>query len=229
MVRPAVAVSLVVLVPIVGCVGGSSAEPPQALLDEYERCTFSTTGHNPFFVLEVGWRLVLADDEEQAIITVTDQTKMVDGVETRVVLEEESLHGEIAERSWNYFGHCEETGSVFYFGEEVDIYEDGAVARHEGEWLAGEDGAVAGIMMPGEPRVGVAHYQEFSPDNAMDHAEIVAVDETVTTPAGTFTGAIKVKETTDLEPGDVAYKWYAPDVGVVVDESLKLTRYTTDA
>ena len=212
------------------CADGEEFVPPTpSFAESRDNCTFATTGNNPFFLLQVGWTLVLKGTEDgepiQATITVLNETKVVDGVETRVVLEEELEDGELVEKSWNYFASCVETGSVFYFGEDVDEYDEGTLEGHPGRWLAGAKGAEAGIVMPGTPTLGWKGYQEHAPNVALDFAEIVGVNETVTTPAGTFTGAIKVKETTELEPDDVEYKWYAPGVGVVVDGPLSLTAY----
>src|SRR5881396_1268589 len=44
-------------------------------------------GRNPYFILEPGYQLVLEGGGTQLIITVLNETKMVDGVETRVVEE----------------------------------------------------------------------------------------------------------------------------------------------
>ncbi len=42
-------------------------------------------------------------------------------------------------------------GTVCYFGEDVDFYENGVVANHDGTWRAGVDDALPGIIMPGTP------------------------------------------------------------------------------
>lgn len=56
--------------------------------------------------------------------------------------------GELTEISRNFFATCNRDNSVVYFGEEVNIYEDGEVVAHEGEWRAGDDDARPGIIMP---------------------------------------------------------------------------------
>jgi Concanavalin A-like lectin/glucanases superfamily len=50
-------------------------------------------------------------------ITVLNETKMVDGVETRVVEERETKGGKLKEVSRNYFAISKRTNDVFYFGE----------------------------------------------------------------------------------------------------------------
>ena len=196
-----------------------------------ESCTFNATGSNPFFVLEPGYQLAFEGEEDgeeaELTITVLDETRVVDGTETRMVEEREVEGGELVEVSRNYFAICEETNSVFYFGEEVDMYEDGELVSHEGAWLAGEDGNKAGIIMPGTILLGARHYQEVAPGVALDRAEIVEMDEEVETPAGRFENVLVVRETTPLEPGVEELKYYAQGIGLLQDKELKLVRYGT--
>jgi hypothetical protein len=193
-----------------------------------EDCTFSSTGSNRYFILETDYRLVLEGEEDgadvQLTITVLDETKTIGGVETRVVEEEETRDGELIEISKNYFAICTENNSVFYFGEDVDIYENGKVVSHEGAWQHGVNGAKAGLMMPGIALLGSKYYQEVAPGVALDRAVIVGLDEKVSTPAGKFS-SLQVKETTPLEPSAEEFKYHAPNIGLVQDKTLKLVQY----
>lgn len=162
---------------------------------------------------------------EKVAITVLDETREIDGVTTRVVEEREWKYGEMVEISRNFFAICPDTNDVFYFGEEVDIYRDGALVSHSGAWLAGEDGAKAGLMMPGRPEVGMKYYQEIAPRVAMDRAEIVSLDATLKTPAGSFSNCLRTMEGTALNPLEREYKIYASGIGLIQDESLLLTQY----
>jgi hypothetical protein len=158
------------------------------------------------------------------VITVLDETRVIDGITTRVVEERETIDGELFEVSRNFFAFCTETNSAFYFGEEVDFYEDGEIIGHEGSWLHGRDGARAGLQMPGLPLLGARYYQEIAPGVALDRAEILRLDETLTTPAGRFTGLLVTEETTPLEPDARERKLYAPDIGLIRDGAALLTR-----
>jgi len=198
--------------------------------DEFkiDSCRFSTTGRNSFFILEPGYQLVLQGNEEgnsvRLVITVLNQTKKVGKIETRIVEENESENGKTIEISRNYFAICQQTGSVFYFGEDVDIYENGKVVNHEGAWLAvGKN--KAGVIMPGESLIGARYYQEIAPGVAMDRAEILAIDETVRTPAGNFSNCLKTEESNSLKPKEKEMKFYAPGVGLVKEENLVLVKY----
>ena len=193
-----------------------------------ENCDFASRGANPFFILEPGYRLILegTEDGEQIglVITVLDRTRQIGDVETRVVVERETVDGELVEVSRNYFAICRQTNSVVYFGEDVDIYEDGQIVSHEGAWRAGIDGAKPGLIMPGTLLLGARYFQEIAPGTALDRAEILSLDAVVKTPIGTFKNCLKTEETTPLEPGDREFKLYAPGVGLLQDGSAQLVQ-----
>jgi uncharacterized membrane protein YkoI len=189
-----------------------------------ESCMFSSVGGNRFFILEPGHQLVLESRTAKVVITVLDETKKIGSIETRVVEEREEEDGQLKEVSRNFFAVCKEHGDVFYFGEDVDDYENGKIVKHPGAWRADRKDSRAGIIMPGTVLLGARHYQEISP-NAMDRAEIISDDVTMKTPAGTFKNCIRVEETSGLDPNDKCYKTYAPGVGIIQDEDLLLSGY----
>ena len=180
------------------------------LVDEKD---LATTGRNPYFILEPGWQLYFEspDKKETLTVTVLDETKKIGGIETRVVEEREIEDGKVKELSRNYFAICKRTNSVYYFGEDAG-----------GAWQHGEKGARFGLMMPGKPKAGDKFYQEIAPKLAMDRVEIVSVNETVKTPAGTFEHCVHLRETTPLE-GEVSHKYYAPGIGMIKDDAFELT------
>ena len=184
----------------------------------------SDTGRNPFFVLEPGFQQTYTGGDGRLVITVLDQTELVDGVTTRVVEERESRGDALVELSRNFYAIDPASQDVYYFGEDVDEYSNGAV-EHPGTWRSGQGGAHYGLFMPGRPTVGFQHDQESAPGVAEDHAEVVSTTETVTGPSGPVANCIKVKETSRLEPGTIEYKLYAPGVGLVTDQDLTLDGY----
>jgi hypothetical protein len=185
----------------------------------------TSTGRNPYFILEPGYTLVLESGKEQLTITVLNETRTIDNTETRVVEERETSNGHPVEISRNYFAISKRTRNVYYFGEEVNIYKSGRIVSHEGAWLAGQKGARFGLMMPGTPTLRARYYQELAPDVAMDRAEIVGLNETLGTPAGEFNHVLKIIETSPLDRGTAEAKYYAPNIGLLQDGSLKLVRY----
>ena len=197
---------------------------------DLENCDFSSGGENSYFILKPRHQAILEGEEDgekiQLTMSVLDETKIVDGVETGVVEERESEGGNLVEVSRNYFAICKPTNDAFYFGEDVDIYEDGEIVSHEGAWLAGQNGAKAGMIMPGKVEVGMKYYQEIAPGVAEDRAEIVSVNEVLYTPARSFQNVLKTEETNLLEPSEKEYKFYAPGIGLIQEEDLKLVNYT---
>ena len=115
------------------------------------------------------------------------------------------------------------TGDVCYFGEDVDMYKNGKLTGHEGAWLSGVNRAKFGLLVPGAPKPGDRYYQESAPRVAMDRAEVVAVDEMIKVPAGTFKNCLHAKETSALESGSED-KYFAPGVGIVKDAEFVLVR-----
>jgi hypothetical protein len=207
---------------------GDSGAGQQAWRESFgvDAQTLATVGASRYFVLRPGYRLTLEGREHgkevRLVVSVLDETRTVGGVETRVVEERETSGGTPLEVSRNYFAIDARTGDVYYFGEDVDTYKNGRLSGHEGGWLHGSQGARFGLAMPGAPSVGLRYYQEQAPGVAMDRAEVVRLGERVATPAGSFEGCLKTKETSPLEPFAKEYKLYAPGVGLVKDGSLEL-------
>lgn len=179
---------------------------------------------NPYLPYLPGQQWVLESSSEKVQITVLEDTEVVAGVTTRVVEEREWVGGELVEVSRNYVVQAPD-GSVCYFGEAVDDYKGGELSGHGGAWRAGENGALPGILMPGDPRVGTSHKQEIAPGSAEDASIVVAIGEPYTVPAGTFEDTL---ETKDVDPigGGVDPKRYARGVGLIVDEALTLRSFS---
>jgi uncharacterized membrane protein YkoI len=177
------------------------------------------TGKNPYFSLEPGHKATYKENQTTLTITVLNETKVVDGVTTRIIEEREEKNGKPLEISRNYFAIDKKTNDVYYFGEDVDEYKGDKVS-HGGAWLSGVKGARFGLMMPGKLKVGDKFYQEMAPKQAMDRAEIVSLDQEMKTPAGTFK-CVYMKESSPLEMG-TSKKWYATGVGLVKDDGFVL-------
>jgi hypothetical protein len=203
----------------------------QAWNDKFDvpRENFVSTGSNRYFSIEPGFQQVYDGEEDgkavHLVITVLNETLKVDGVETRIIEERESADGMIVEVSRNYFALDKKTNDIYYFGEDVDNFKNGKLSNHGGSWHSGEKGAHFGLMMPGTPIVGMKHYQEIAPGEAMDRAEILSITATTKTPAGEFTDCLKVEETSSLEPHSKEIKVYAPKAGLLIDGDLKLVKF----
>jgi hypothetical protein len=188
----------------------------------------STTIDNVFFPLPVGMNLVLEGEEDgetiRLEITVPGDTETVAGVETLVMVETEYEDGELVEVSYNYMAQTDD-GTVCYFGEDVDDYEDGEIIGHEGAWLAGVNGAQPGIMMPANPQVGDVFYQEYAEDVAEDMGSVIAMGEAIDVPAGEFEDTLTMEDCNPLEDAETDEKVYVSGIGIAVDADVALISY----
>jgi len=159
-------------------------------------------------------------------ITVLNKTKIINGIQTRIVEEKDFEDSVLVERSLNYFAISKKNNSVFYFGEDVDFFDkNGNIIGHEGSWRAGRNGAKPGLIMPGIALIGARYFQEIAPGVALDKAEILSVTDTVTVPVGTFKNVLKTEETTSLEPDVVDFKFYARGIGLIKDAEVSLVKF----
>jgi hypothetical protein len=185
---------------------------------------FTTSFTHPyFFPATVGHQSVLEGEEDGQDVTVQVTVlrffQEIGFPSTRVIEEREWVDGALREVSWNYYAQASD-GSVCYFGEDVDIYsEDGAIG-HDGAWCAWGANQ-PGIYLPAELAVGTRFQMEVAPGIAMDEGRIVGSGP-VKVPYGRFTETLRVREYNPLD-GDVGFKVFAEDVGLVVDGRLALT------
>jgi len=151
-------------------------------------------------------------------ITVTNRTKVIDGVTTREVRELEFLGGLLVEDTTDFFAQ-DTAGNVWYFEEQtVDIeYDDNGneIGRDPGgSWRHGVNGAQATFIMPADPEPGFKHFSEFAPnDEVLDVSEILSDSESITVPLGSFNNVVKVNVIDVPEPEEFEHKYYAPGVG----------------
>ena len=124
---------------------------------DVSRCATTNTGfttnftHPYFGSTPVGNQLVLEADEggehTRNEVTVLALTRNIGGVTARVIEEREFTNGTLAEVTYNYFVQASD-GSICYYGEDVDAYENGTVT-HEGAWC-GVGPNQPGIFLPAE-------------------------------------------------------------------------------
>jgi hypothetical protein len=147
-------------------------------------------------------------------------------IQTRVVEEREVLNGELVEIALLYYARCLDTGDIYFFGEQADIYEDGVIVSDVGSWKAGLDGAKPGIIMPGTFLLGSRYLQQLAPAVVMDHAENFEAGIVVETVGGTFNNCIRIREFDGFKPEiDPSIKTYAPGVGMIEDDELQLQSF----
>jgi hypothetical protein len=197
--------------------------------DAINPADFSKNVTNPYLPLSSIRSLVFEGEEEdpdtgetletRSEWTILADQKTVAGVSVLVVRDQAFADGELVESTLDYYAQHTD-GTVYYFGEDVDNYEDGVIVDHEGSWLAGEGENEPGIFMPASPSAGDEFDQERAPGIAEDHSTVQEVGLTITVPAGTFSNCIKTEDEDPLAPGGATEnKWYCSGVGLVREEA----------
>lgn len=189
---------------------------------EIEPDNFTSVIDNPYRPVTIGLKLVYEGETEDGLERIevysTGETRMVMGVECLVVRDVVTIDGELIEDTDDWFAQ-DLDGNVWYFGEIARNYEDGYLTDLEGSWEAGKDGALPGILMPAAPpEEGVLFRQEFLLGDAEDMAEVISLDNSVDVPYGSFDDCLKSLEFTPLEPDAFEFKYYAPGIGLVLEE-----------
>ena len=82
------------------------------------------------------------------------------------------------------------------------------------------DGAKPGVIIPASPVVGQVYRQEYYACEAEDMGEIVDLDASAQVPFGSYTGCLKTRDFTPLEPEVNENKYYKPGVGLVLSVDL---------
>ena len=200
---------------------GKKTEQTWCDLFSPDRADLANIGKNSYFILLPTYRLHFERGKDTRVTKVLNQTELVAGVETRVLEERETKHGELVKVSRIFLAISRTTGDVYCFGKDVDICKNDKVTGHDGTWRAGIDGAKCSLWIPGKPTVGDRYYRAIAPGIAMDRSEIISRSETVKTPVGTYEKCLHTRETSDLKSGSVD-KLYAMDVGLIKDGDLVL-------
>jgi hypothetical protein len=193
--------------------GGPPSMPPPS--------SFSTHVDNPWFPLlrDTRWVYTGVKDGKPTrdVVTVTRQTKRIEGVPCVAVHDRLYMRGRLEERTTDWYSQ-DSHGNVWYFGENTaELDARGRVTTTEGTWEAGVSGAKAGIYIPGHPELGQTGLQEFLKGHAEDHFKIIGVFGTVAPPGRANT--LLTKEWTPLEPGVIDHKMYVRGIGNVLEQS----------
>ena len=146
-------------------------------------------------------------------VTLLPETRIIEWegqqVETLVSQYNAFLGGRIEEIAYDYYAQADD-GSVWYFGEDVFDFRDGAIVVTEGTWLAGRDGPAA-MIMPGDPQVGDVYRTENAPGFVLEEVTVRSTDETLDGPLGPIQGGMLADEL--HSDGKTEQKVFAPGYG----------------
>jgi hypothetical protein len=221
--RPVTLVGLLLALAVAGCGFG---EP---VIDPGDGGNYSVTLKpadfvakidNPWLPFTPGSRWVYrAGDGQQNEVVVTDQTRKVMGITATVVRDTETRDGRVIEDTLDWYAQDRE-GNVWYLGEDTKAVKNGQPSA-AGSWEAGVDGALPGIIMKADPRVGDAYRQEFYRGHAEDMGKVVRIGASESVPFRSFDGLLVTQDWTPLEPRVVEEKFYAKGVGLILETKVQ--------
>jgi hypothetical protein len=221
----------------VGCGGGDEASPTMPAAStpasttslpvgdqpfEIDPSEFTIDIDNPYWPMKPGSRWIFRETDAEGsvskvVVTVLDETKTIaNGVEARIVHDQVTESGEIKEDTFDWYAQ-DADGNLWYLGEDTTEYENGKPKTKEGSWEAGVDGALAGIIMPADPQVGMTYREEYYKGHAEDGAEIISTEALAKVPYGRFTNGVQTRNFSGIEPNVIEEKIYAKGVGVVLE------------
>ncbi len=154
-----------------GCGSGSDPSPPTGVdalvipTPSVDPDDFVTGVDNPWLPLPVGatWEYDVTGDQPGTATVTTLDGPEVEGVATTAVRTE--LVPDAGDRTVaTDFYAQDERGNVWWFGRED-------------EWLAGEGGAEAGLVMADDPRVGDGYRQAFATGVVDLRAEVLSIGD----------------------------------------------------
>jgi hypothetical protein len=203
------------------------AEPLTGSAKDFDGAKFDDPTHidNKWLPLKPGTQLVyegsaIPDEggrqSRRVVTTVTDLSKVIDGVRTLVIWERDFTAGQLSEPELAFFAQ-DNAGNVWLVGEYPEEYENGEFDKAPA-WISGQKDARAGIAMLAEPRQGSPEYaQGFAPPPAdfTDRARVYKTDQKTCTPVECYENVLVTEEFNPPEPGAFQLKYYASGVGNV--------------
>jgi hypothetical protein len=198
--------------------GGEAQAPPPVKAANFGTAT--ATGANRWFPLKPGYQSVRLGAvnrgsrrlQHRRVYTVTNVSKVISGVHTVIVLDQDFDGGQIGEQALDYLAE-DERGNVWYLGSYTEAYEGGRFVNANDGWLDGVNGGKAGIYMPAEPKVGMAPYaQEHAPGDDPTIAKVVRSGVRTCVPFKCYSNVLVIEEDGSEN------KYFAPGVGGILTE-----------
>ena len=172
---------------------------------------------NPLFPIALqSTELLVGTVEDKAFrteVTVLPWTQVIEWggqqIETVVSQYNAFLDGRMEEIAYDLYAQADD-GSVWYLGESVFNFSNGAIVDTAGTWHAGIDGPGA-MIMPADPQVGDVYRTENIPGLVFEEVVVQSTGETLDGPFGPVEGGIVVEE--HHSDGSTESKQFAPGYG----------------
>ena len=207
-------------------------EPTPELVDEFasqleefnaESFDNPTLVSNQWLPLEPGMQYIyegVTEDggeitEHQVVITVTDLTKVIEGINTVVTWDEDYSGGELVETELAFYAQ-DNLGNVWRMGEYPEVYENNILVEAPA-WISGLKGALAGIMMAADPGSENRSFsQGWGPAVGFtDRWKVDRFENENCVSLDCYKNVLVTSEYSETEPDAFQLKYYAPGIGNV--------------
>ena len=212
----------------IGAVTGGTADAQQGRYLEIDPAKFdrSTNIDNEWWPLKPGIRMTyegstIEDGKKishRFVDTVTDLTKMINGIRALVSLEIDYKDNKLLEKEIAFHAQDKE-GNVWHLGQLREMYDHPDLIGGQA-WLVGHpEGAKAGIRMLAKPTSGGQEYSQGyapAPYNWTDRARVAKMGQSTKVRAGAYKDVMLIEEWDAESPkGAVQTKYFARGIGVV--------------
>lgn len=210
---------------LAGCGGGEKTKTTAAVTHtKFDPANFGKPGTsiNPYFTLVPGTQRVREGFTDvgkrrvphQVTTTVSDVYRTIAGVRTVAVFDYEVDGGQVTQTSIDYVA-VDKSGNLWVLGGYTEEYQGGRYVSALNPWLSGVNGARAGILIQGNPKVGGPFYAVAKPGaDEGDVAEVVQRGASRCLPFRCFSDVLVVREGKASAPNN-EFKYYARGVGQV--------------
>lgn len=212
---------------VVACSGSSTVQSPQGTYaPTIDPANFVSVVDNPYMPLTPGTTFIYEGSTEKGNehneVVVSSETKVIMGVTCVVVQDIVMVDGVLEEGTTDWYAQ-DKQGNVWYFGEDSKEYnKDGSVASTKGSWEAGVDGALPGIVMEADPKIGDTYRQEYYKGEAEDWASVLSLSESASLSTGSYNDLLMTNEWSGLDnPPVYEHKYYAKGVGFIMTKYVE--------
>ena len=200
-----------------------AGEPSAKDFEDFDASNFdnSTNITNQWFPLKPGMQYVyegITNDDEgnqvsrRLVVTVTDLTKVINGVNTVVSWDRDYNDDSLVEAELAFYAQ-DKNGTVWRMGEHPEEYDNGTFITAP-TWFSGVADSVAGIEMQGNPQLEQNYSQGWAPSvEFTDRGQVSQMDQDVCVPTDCYKGVVVIDETSQAEPDAHQFKYYAPGIG----------------
>jgi hypothetical protein len=147
--------------------------------------------------------------KHQLRVTVTDVTKVVNGVTTVAVLDQDIDAGQVGEASLDFLAQ-DKFGNVWYMGSYTEIYQGGQFVNAVDAWLTPKQGSKPGVWMMADPQEGMKYVEAHNSRETI-RAEVAKIDDRKCVPFKCFKALQVLEDRTE-------FKYYGPGVGHIATE-----------